>query len=99
MEREEIMSKPLSDPREIRKALQRTAYRGGRISDDRQDSMGLPLVRAVLNMCESLGYSGEDTMTVLAYHALLAYENLLDAERERLVMSINPPIFVLPKVE
>jgi hypothetical protein len=95
------MSEPLTDPREIRKLLNEAAYRGGRI-DGNKDSFGcmnMPasMMRNVLRMAEAQGYSGEDAMTVLAYHALLRYEDALD----RLIQQLNitpTPHLVMPNV-
>ena len=90
---------PLTDPREIRKLLQEIAYRGSRI--DRKESgeyaisMTGNITRHVMQMAEIQGYSGEDTMAMLAYYALLQYESAMD----RLLDMVNTspaPNLVIP---
>ena len=95
------MTNPLTDPREIRKLLTEAAYRGDRI-DGNQDGFGcmnMPasMMRNVMRLAEAHGYSGEDAMTVLAYHALLRYEDALDRLIEQLNITPAPPL-VRPNV-
>lgn len=75
------MAEHLTDPREIRKLLSRVAYRGDRI-DGKVERNGISsagsLTHNVMQMAAAQGLSGEDAMTVLAYHALLQYERTLD---------------------
>jgi len=47
-----------------------------------------PLVRAVFNSAYAQGLSGEDTMTLLAYAALIEYERMREIALE--AASINP---------
>ena len=75
-------SEKLTDPREIRKLLLEVAHRGRSVSrDDRWGSLpncSSAMVRNIFTMAEAEGLSGEDKMTVLAYHALLQYEATMD---------------------
>jgi hypothetical protein len=90
------MIKPLTDPREIRKLLTNAAYRGDRIDGKRGrfEGMNTPslMARNVMQMAECNGYSGEDAMTVLAYHALLYYEDALDRLINDLNLRPSPPL-------
>lgn len=74
--------KELTDVREIRKLLDAAAFRGERIDGNPQGfpsiSVVASLVRQVMDLGRHQGYSGEDTMTLLAYHALLRYEQMTD---------------------
>ena len=80
---------PLDDPREIRKHLNEVSRNGCRVDGKRISdfSMNAPsaMLRNVLIAAEIQGYSGEDLMTVLAYNALLRYEDVLD----RLIEQLN----------
>ena len=93
------MSEPLTDPREIRNLLNDAAYRGGRIDGNKAvfGCMNMPasMMRNVMRMAEAQGYSGEDAMTVLAYHALLRYEDALDRLIEQLNITPASPL-VMP---
>lgn len=90
------MINALDDPREIRKLLMDVAFRDSRIDGNNvnYNAINAPasMVHHVMNMARARGYSGEDTMTVLAYHALLRYEDALD----RL---LNTTILTAPFVE
>ena len=97
-----MMRKPLTDPREIRKLLAKAAARGDRI-DGNRDGFGAMneasvMARNVMKMAEYQGYSGEDAMTVLAYHALLRYEDALDRLIEDLNLRLSPSL-VTPNVK
>lgn len=56
-----------------------------------------PLIRAVLIASERNGYSGEDTMTWLAYQALSSYEKLFD--HTLAMANLSPPaaFYYVPK--
>ena len=54
----------------------------------RYDSM----TRAVMDTAYHRGLSGEDTMTMLAYHALCSREKLFDAALERSYLDMPPLI-------
>jgi len=79
----------LTDPREMRKVLQEAARGFARVDGKPIGKFFLPpsgcLIRSALHAVHYGGWSGEDTMTVLAYHALLlyegAYDRLLDVAR------------------
>lgn len=80
------MNKPLTDPNEMRKRLMLAARRGYRVDgDDLAPLWQSPLVRSVFTYADIEGLSGEDRMTVLAYHALCVAERLQD----QLVQLIN----------
>ena len=76
------MTSPPTDPREMRKRISTAAYRGDRIDGNNMGrfsySSAASLAHAVLVASEAQGYSGEDCMTVLAYNALVRYEDLMD---------------------
>ena len=71
------------EPRGIRKRLNRY----------RRDSA---LVNAVFNSAYAQGLSGEDTMTVLAYEALLRLEQYDEAMLEDAMLNIKPQIIIKP---
>lgn len=89
---------PLTDPREIRKAMMDAIYRGQRFDGGDTARFGVGGATAfahyVIAMCESRGYSGEDTMTVLAYHALLRNEKS-DDELLNMWNRTAPPPFII----
>lgn len=89
------MTEPLTDPREMRKALRMAAWRGLRI-DGKPAIMPSPaanLARTAHHAAEHAGWSGEDEMTVLAYHALLALEQANDRELRRAMLEPAPMMF------
>lgn len=77
------MSEPI-DPREMRKRITLFSYGRAALNGQPQTygSTGHAMVRQVLTYAQREGYSGEDTMAMLAYHALLnleqANQRLLD---------------------
>lgn len=81
------------DVREIRQAIT-TAMRGAVRVDGKDTRHGYSaagnLARNVIILGEREGWSGEDTMTVLAYHALVA----LEASQDQLM---EVAIHTLPK--
>lgn len=88
----------LDDPREIRQALRRSAYRGERIDgkDLGWSQIATPsssLARRVFDMAQYTGLSGEDEMTVLAYNALIMYEQLFDKVLHDASISTTPQFF------
>lgn len=92
----------LTDPREIRKRLMEVRYgrhyarMSGGYGNGQWPDRCSGLVSAVLNGAEHMGYSGEDTMTMLAYHALLAYEKATDALLEFHNISLRPVLVDAP---
>ena len=54
-----------------------------------------PLVKAVLDMAYHRGFSGEDTMTILAFEALRQRERLMDHALNEAMTSI--PAHVIPR--
>jgi len=73
-------------PDDVR-AMRQRIFRAHRVSFERIDgkqlspfhiARGSAIVRHVLNMAEIHGWSGEDTMTAMAYHALLGLEAATD---------------------
>ena len=90
------MSELLTDPREIRKHLHLAAYRGARIgpqaAPERFPSSASSLARNCLRMGEAMGYSGEDTMTALAYHALVQLERVTDLMLAEAALRPSPGI-------
>lgn len=90
---------PLTDPREIRKHLREVLYRGGRI-DCQEHRRGLiapvsGLVRHLMTHCEIEGMSGEDTWTIVAYHALLEWESAMDRLIDNAMR--GQPVIVVPE--
>lgn len=82
---------PLNDPKEIRKHLTNVRYRGLRVDGKELNRSSISTTAAMVNnifsLAEAQGYSGEDAMTMLAYHALLQNEKLMDMQLEFLQTS------------
>ena len=58
------------------------------------------LVKTVKDLAAVHGLSGEDEMTLLAYHALLGYEKAMDRLIDQLnVTPLRPPMFKPPSFE
>jgi hypothetical protein len=95
---EKMKKPPLTEPREIRKAMRDAIRRGERIGGGDTSQFGFngatALARNIIAMCEFKGYSGEDTMTVLAYHALLRNEKSDDELLNMLNMTACPPFII-----
>lgn len=89
----------LTDPREMRQRLLRVAYGRERVDDRPIGMTEISPTSALVNFCmrmgEREGWSGEDTMTALAYHALLRCEALQD--NVLYDFSIRPSPFMTPK--
>jgi hypothetical protein len=91
------MSKTVhTDVREMRKAITRAGY--GRQSVGGDETQGwertshqASMIRAVLTTAEHLGWSGEDAMAALAYHALVENERLYARLLEHLQISPAAP--------
>jgi hypothetical protein len=87
------MAGELHDPREMRKVMMLAIHRGDRIDGNDfpyKINSASALARNVIYSAESMGYSGEDTMTMLAYHALLALEQSNDRLLEMANLSPTP---------
>lgn len=72
------MSEPI-DPREMRKRILQYSYGLGSLSGEPQEwgrtlHGGSAIVHQVLTYASREGLSGEDTMAMLAYHALVSLE-------------------------
>jgi hypothetical protein len=78
------------DPRDMRKRIMRAAYRGERL--DGKHGLTVSIAHAVLRTAEHAGYSGEDTMTMLAYHAILQLEQMQDLLTEQVSLTPSPPM-------
>lgn len=95
---EEEVSKP-QDPRDMRKRITEVAYRGGRMDGNSlhlyQFSAAAAMARTCMHAAAAAGYSGEDAMTMLAYHALLSLEQANDRIFEFVSTRPTPPIFVV----
>lgn len=91
------MSEPLTDVRDMRKALTMAAARGDRIdgAPPRPNEMplGFHLPRTAHNLAQFNGWSGEDQMTWLAYQAMLALEKAYDRELQMLNLTAAPAVF------
>lgn len=87
----------LIDPREMRKRLHQVAFGHARI-DGRNPTGWITrspvssLAHTVMRMGEMHGWSGEDLMAVLAYHALLECERLMDRALQEAAMNPRPPM-------
>lgn len=86
--------------REMRQRITLNARRGDRVDGkppkySRPMSMTSALVSHILRSAEYEGFSGEDAMTVLAYHALVQLEEAMDRELDR--ASIEIPNLLIPK--
>jgi len=90
------MTEPLTDPREMRKALRMAAIRGERI-DGKPAGMGshpANLARTAYHAAQHAGWSGEDEMTALAYHALRELERVTDLLLRDVSMQVRGPLMV-----
>lgn len=89
---------PLKDPREMRKILDEAAYRGVHPLAKQWDyPLSVTLVHNLMEFCRYNGFSGEDTMTVIAYHLLLEVERLGGMVMRDL--ATRPAKFIVPKVD
>lgn len=85
--------------RQMRLKITMTKHRGDRIQADAERWTATPvasLTRAILYTAERNGLSGEDAMTVLAYHALVEWEKLFDKALSDLVLSPDTRMFLDP---
>ena len=91
------------DPREMRKHLLRASYRGDRVDGKATGpwantaSTASSLVHKIMRAGESHGWSGEDTMTALAYHALVQLERVTDMVLENAYLNPSPPMIFVPQ--
>lgn len=77
--------------RKIRKQILDCAYGRAPLNKSMgNDSMVCALIRQTLNLAARDGLSGEDTMTILAFNALLQLETLYNQELEKARLSIKP---------
>lgn len=90
---------PLSDPRDMRVAIDQAAWRGERIDGSGRPAISCAagLAKNCLTTARIAGFSGEDTMTLLAYHALLMLEQLNDRLLEFHNLDLRPRVFVKPE--
>jgi len=89
----------MNDPREMRKRLIKVSYGRTRLDGKPEDVFGMPshgvhLVRTVFLLGEAQGWSGEDTMTALAFHLLGEYERVYDLVLKQAML--NPTPFSFP---
>jgi len=94
------LHKPLTDPREIRKLLQDVGRGRGRI-DSPDDTWGMQnaassLIHIVDSLAYHAGLSGEDHMTLLAYHALLQLERVMGKYIDMVSIAPSQPT-VMPR--
>lgn len=94
------MSDPIrpDDVRAMRQRILRASRGYERV--DGKNPCGMPssaanMTRSVLRSCEYAGWSGEDAMTALAYHALIEYERLYDMVLANVLLQV-PSSFVFP---
>ncbi len=89
-----------TDVREMRKAIRLAARGDESVGGERGKNWGMgspaaPLIMSAIMAGEYAGWSGEDTMTMLAYHVLLQYEDL--HARFLDTMNLLPrPVMVMP---
>ena len=57
-----------------------------------------PMVRAVYDSCYYEGRNGEDTMTMLAFHALLDRERFKKLLLDQSMMSLSPPQVLINEI-
>ncbi len=92
------MSDTPTDPREMRKAMQAAVYRGERVDGTGRSrgsmSVAAVLARNVMQSAEIQGFSGEDTMTAVAYYALCELERMNDRLLEQLYLMPAPKMVV-----
>jgi hypothetical protein len=80
------------DPREMRKEMHAALRYSGWAQNPKpalSTSSGI-LIRMAYNTALHLGLSGEDEMTILAYHALLQLEKMTDLALQDSYLRINP---------
>jgi hypothetical protein len=90
------MMNEITDVREMRKAITEMSYTGNKIGDsgDRMEySATAALARHCLRSAEARGFSGEDAMTLLAYHAILQLEKAYGMLLENAALASPSPIF------
>lgn len=82
------------DPREMRKRITEAARGYDRLDGKpaRTFTPAAALMRNTLDASRYLGWSGEDTMTALAYHALLQVEKLTDMVLEQAYLTPSQPL-------
>jgi hypothetical protein len=93
----------MNDPREMRQVINKAAYGRERVDGKPMRTSGIPpaaaLICAILNQARINGWSGEDAMTALAYHALVHYEGLHDTVLFDAFTQPSPSIIVLEPAE
>ncbi len=86
------------DVRAMRQRITRASYgRGERVDGKPEGYLGSGgglLASRALRSAEYAGWSGEDAMTALAYHALVEYERLYDMLLQQAMLSTAPPGFL-----
>lgn len=84
----------LIDPREMRKRINEAARGYVRLDGKpaRTFTNAASLARNTIDAGRSLGWSGEDTMTALAYQALLQVERLTDMVLEHSYLTLSQPL-------
>ena len=93
----EISPDSLMFLRDCRQRINALAYRAQRLDNKRSPNVpGVNIVRNCLMHAQREGFSGEDTMTLIAFEALKALENMSDAY---MVMLNSTPMhsMVMPK--
>lgn len=92
------MANELTEPREVRKHLLKVMHGRERVDGRRPEGYSMATSSAILcntvRWGEAQGWSNEDTMTMLAYQALLAYEAIADRMIEGLNLTPHPPFVI-----
>ena len=90
----------VSDIRDMRKAIHRAAYEGKPITSPECPYQFAPIsnniARAVLNNCQAIGLSGEDSMTYLAYYMMQCVEQMYQDKLKEVMVEVKPIHFVIP---
>lgn len=88
----------MTDPREMRKAIKRVSRGRDRVDGSPLRQTEIPALGGLIHSIEQAayhhGWSGEDEMTALAFHALLRCEALHDQLMNYLCASPSPVTFV-----
>jgi hypothetical protein len=84
-----------TDPREMRKVLDAIAFRGASLQPDGKEweySYASATVRQCMDLGRHQGLSGEDTMTLIAYHLLVRCDSLSKLALQNAVLNPTPKL-------
>jgi hypothetical protein len=86
------------DPNEMRRLIAAAAYGDARVDQKPVGLAGMSWCSVMIHNCvraaEHRGLSGEDKYTMIAYHALIAYEKLSDIVQDYVRTNPQPLVMV-----